>query len=59
MTGPHLASDIEILGHKAANKDERRLALNSCLTGRWSAADIDKVEREDSSNWNGWRMWEK
>lgn len=59
MTGPYLASDIETLGHLAADKKERRLALDSCLTGRWSDEDIEKLEREDSSNWNGWRMWGK
>lgn len=54
-----LKSDIEILGHVANDKSERRLALDTCLTGSWFSADILKLEREDSSNWNGWRMFEK
>ncbi len=59
MTGPYLVSDIESLGHTAGDKRERKLALDLCLTGQWIAADIVKIEREDSTNWNGWRMWEK
>jgi hypothetical protein len=59
MTGPNLVSDIESLGHTAGDKAERRLALDACLTGQWIEAEIVKIEREDSTNWNGWRMWEK
>lgn len=40
----------------AKNREERRRALEFCLT-YWGKADIGRLERIDTDELSGWRMW--
>ncbi len=57
MPPPESASDIAIIGKDAENEKDRRLALETCLNGIWSNEDIGQLERVDTQNWHGWKMW--
>jgi hypothetical protein len=45
------------LGRPAKDRAERRAALDWCLNNVWAAADIGRVERVDTDQFHGWRMW--
>ncbi|UCD00164.1 MAG: hypothetical protein JSW66_09840 [Phycisphaerales bacterium] len=57
MPPPVSVSDIASIGRDAANKKDRRVALDSCLNGVWVNRDIGRLERVDTQNWHGWKMW--
>ena len=54
---PDEIDDIASIGRDALNALDRRLALDTCLTGSWVNADIGQLERVDTAAWHGWRMW--
>jgi len=51
------ADDLTPLGCPAANAAERRATLEWCLNNPWANEDIGRLERVDSSNDHGWKMW--
>ena len=51
--------DINTIGKIATTRNERRLALDTCLTQYWLNEDIKRVERRDDPTWNGWDMWRR
>jgi hypothetical protein len=57
MPPPEPVSDIASIGKDADKKDDRRLALDTCLNGVWLNADIGQLERVDTLDWHGWKMW--
>ena len=48
---------VSIEKERAANKAERRQALDFCLNQRWTHVDIGRLERVDTETEAGWRMW--
>ena len=51
--------DLTTIGKVATTREERRDALDVCLTQYWSTEDIRRIERRDEQGWNGWDMWRK
>jgi hypothetical protein len=51
------ARDSNLLGHDAADSDERRAVLVDALANAWAAEDIHTIERIDQDGWHGWAMW--
>ena len=47
---------VSIKKDKAANRDERRDALDWCLENKWASKDIGCVERVDTATKHGWKM---
>jgi len=57
MQPPDEVSDKASIERNAESREDRRLALDACLTGVWADADIGRLERVDRTGWHGWMMW--
>lgn len=51
--------DLTTIGKVAETSQDRRDAMNICLTQYWLKEDIQKLERRDQPAWNGWDMWRR
>jgi len=53
----YVADSLTGLGHPATNPSERRITLEWCLKKPWANEDIGRLERLDSGDDHGWKMW--
>jgi hypothetical protein len=52
-------NDLATIGKIAKTREERRDALDFCLTQFWLNEDIKRIERREDQNWTGWDMWRR